>query len=315
MKKTVLFRHIKKTAAICFAAAFVLLGTFNSFAYTIRGSQDTPTYGPGMTTYFNGEEMMILGSANGQQMMSYVITTKNGGVFVIDGGTEDDAEHLAQIIKSKGGRVNAWLITHPHNDHAGAFTRIVNEGAAMWGLDIQNVYYNITSQAFYDANEPDRAGFVNTFRTALANVGVRAHVVHRGEVIECDGVSVTVMNEPYLVTNNPINNSSVVYRMTIGDKIITFLGDIHSDVANMFLADHQGEDLTTYFVQMSHHGNYGADRNFYEVIKPKVCMWNAPAWLYDNWSGQYQTTQVRQWMKEMGVTANYSISSGDQIIR
>ena len=45
--------------------------------------------------------------------------------IVVDGGTKEDSNNLQQYIKDAGGTVNAWFITHPHKDHAGAIIDII----------------------------------------------------------------------------------------------------------------------------------------------------------------------------------------------
>ena len=271
--------------------------------------------GPRSDGHFAGQEIRMLAGQTSCQMNSYVITTKNGALIVVDGGTEDDAAHLRDVIMSKGGHVSAWFITHPHNDHAGALTRMVSEGLMNWGITVDAVYYNITDQGFYNLYEPDRALFVQQFRTAMSLLGQFAHTTHRNDYYQIDDVIVQVMNDPYYVTENVINNSSVVYKMFIADKKVLFPGDIHEAVSNQFLMDHPGEDLTVDFVQMTHHGSYGASKLFYATLQPKACMWNCPDWLYNNYSGKYQTTEVKKWMSELGATENFTVAFGDQVIR
>ena len=43
---------------------------------------------------------------------------------MIDGGWEEDEDYVRGVLKSLGGKVDAWLLTHPHPDHIGAFVRI-----------------------------------------------------------------------------------------------------------------------------------------------------------------------------------------------
>ena len=283
--------------------------------YAMTGSGNSYPGGPAVEGHFAGQEIRILANQTNCQMNSYVITTKNGGVIVVDGGTEGDATHLRDVIMSKGGHVNAWFITHPHNDHAGALVQLITDGALMQGMAIDAVYYNIADQNFYNTYEPARAAFVQQFRNTTALLGAAVHMTHRNDFYQIDDVIVQVMNDPYLVADNAINNSSVVYRMFIADKKVLFPGDIHEAVSNQFVADHAGEDITADFVQMTHHGSYGASKLFYTAVMPKACMWNAPNWLYNNISGQYQTGEVKRWMNELGVTEHFTIAFGDQVIR
>ena len=101
----------------------------------------------------------------------------------------------------------------------------------------------------------------------------------------------------------------------MGGKKIMFLGDMGADVGNMFLNDHAGEDLKVDMVQMAHHGQAGVGKNFYQALMPTTCLWFAPSWLYENYSGKYRTNETRSWMSELGVKENYCIKDGEQILR
>ena len=65
-------------------------------------------------------ELWMLGSTTGAQNQSIVIKSPHGKLIVIDGGWEADATKLSELIQQQGGKVDAWLITHPHEDHVGA---------------------------------------------------------------------------------------------------------------------------------------------------------------------------------------------------
>lgn len=72
-----------------------------------------------------GTAMTMLSSQGGAQMLSSVIRSQNGSLVVVDGGWEADGGYLVEHIKANGGVVDAWLITHPHSDHAGALYDIL----------------------------------------------------------------------------------------------------------------------------------------------------------------------------------------------
>jgi glyoxylase-like metal-dependent hydrolase (beta-lactamase superfamily II) len=57
--------------------------------------------------------------------MSYLITTPNDKLLVIDGGTNADEEYLREQIKLRGNIVDLWIITHCHFDHTEAFMGIL----------------------------------------------------------------------------------------------------------------------------------------------------------------------------------------------
>ena len=272
-------------------------------------------------TYLNGAEIHMLSSSTRSQMMSFVIKTKNGKLIVVDGGLPEDAPHLVETIKSFGTEVSAWILSHPHSDHGGAFAKIAENGFE--GLQIDAFYYNIREQAWYDKFESHRAGMVNTIRNAIAKLpaGV-SHMTSKGEVYYVDGRAIHVLNNPYWIESNSINNSSVVFRLDFdnGTRVL-FLGDMGPQAGESLKAEVPASELKADIVQMAHHGQYGVNKDVYELIAPKVAMWNAPGWLWDNDggsgynTGNYKTLEVRAWMDEIGTKTNYVIKDGDQTIK
>lgn len=112
---------LKKLLAVALTVVAVSALSFPVFA------QGYVAAGPGAGR-FGGDEMMMLSNQTYSQMMSYVITTRKGDLIVIDGGVPGDAPHLRDVINKKGGHVKAWFITHPHSDHVGALTQMLEEG-------------------------------------------------------------------------------------------------------------------------------------------------------------------------------------------
>ena len=84
---------------------------------------------------------------------SYVMRTDKGRVVVIDGGYAEEAPYLRGFIAALGGKVDMWIITHPHPDHSGALTEILKkDGVELWGDVVallgagdDSVFHSLTS--------------------------------------------------------------------------------------------------------------------------------------------------------------------------
>lgn len=289
-------------------------------APTMPGPSANNIVGPSVTgPYLGGARLTLLTNQSASQMLSVVIETKNGRLIVLDGGTDADANHLEATIKAKGGRVSAWLITHPHSDHVGALTALLNRGT---DITIDNVYYNLTSIEWYQTHEAYRAEMVAQFAGALGKLPAEKLHGHvgRGDEIMVDDVIIRVLNSPYLIENNAINNSSVAYSMAINGKSVVFLGDMGVEAGNQLMSDYSGQTIACDILQMAHHGQHGVSENVYKTLKPKICLWPTPDWLWNNDNGsgyntgQWETLATRSWMEKLGVSANYCIKDGDQVI-
>lgn len=273
-------------------------------------------------SYLGGAELRLLAPATDSQNLSCVIQTRFGGVIVVDGGLREDADHLIETIQAKGGRVSAWLITHPHSDHIGALTEILNRNPIP--IQIDNIYYSFLERDTYERGENmGRMGDYDNLLAAFANVPAeRLHTpLDKGQTIQVDDVTITVMNLPFRSLYNTFNNSSIAYRVDVNGKRILFLGDMGWDAGQNLLAKSKSEDLKADVVQMAHHGQDGVEEGVYRVIHPEICLWPTPGWLWDNvkngeiGAGPWKTLKVREWMESLGVRQHLCVKDGDQILR
>lgn len=287
-------------------------------------AQRSMKFGPGLgmessAKIFDGGSLSLLADSDNRQMLSMILQDKKGNLAVIDGGWDIDADHLAEVIRSKGGHVTGWFITHPHSDHVGALIQILNNPGSQ--ITIDNVYYSLADQSWYDAVEPSRSDFVRSFRTALATLPAeKLHTVEKDQEIAVGLMKAKVLNNSHLLDATSVNNSSVAYKFFLNDVSILVLGDMGPEAGELLYADRTAEDLKSDIVQMSHHGQYGVNREVYAAIRPSIALWPCPLWLWNNdggggiGSGDWKTLETRQWMEELGVKANYSIKDGDQVI-
>ncbi len=273
-------------------------------------------------SYLGGAELRLLDSADGGQNLSCVLRTSAGSVIVVDGGRPVDDAHLSDVIQSMGGTVSAWLITHPHDDHIGALTNILNQDPIP--IEIEHIYYSFLDEDEYEKGENmQRMGNLWNLLEAFKKVEPdRLHTpLEPGFQFTVDDVSITVLNEPFACTENTFNNSSVAYRLDVNGKRILFLGDMGWQAGENFLKVCSPEDIKADVVQMSHHGQDGVEKDVYEVIAPEICLWPTPQWLWDNekdgeaGKGSFKTLIVRGWMESLGVKRNLCIKDGDQILR
>ena len=74
-------------------------------------------------------QIIMLNTVTGSQMNSFIITTDDGKVIVMDGGFNQDADNLIDWLKKLTGQevphVDAWFFSHPHLDHISAFIQIM----------------------------------------------------------------------------------------------------------------------------------------------------------------------------------------------
>ena len=251
------------------------------------------------------------------QMMSYVIRARSGKLIVIDGGRDSDAGYLKNFIKERGGSVEAWFITHPHNDHIGAVTSILLNPEGL----VPGKLYAALPDAGWMKETGESDGSYEALMAALDKTGTAIEPLTLGETFNFDDVHVKVLgvNNPE-IRANAINNSSVVLRFHDAHKSVLFLADLGLEGGRKLLEGSMADDLPSDYVQMAHHGQNGVGEEVYQKINPRYCLWPTPKWLWDNdsgtgkGSGPWKTLEVREWMDRLQVKKHYLLFEGLQTI-
>ena len=264
----------------------------------------------------------MLAPVNGVQMNSFIITTADGKVIVIDGGFRCDAEKLISRLKEITGNntphIDAWFLSHAHCDHIDAFMEIIEKHPDELSFD--RVYYNFPSVKYFEAYENHEAHTVAEFYALLPRFADKACIVSQYDSYVIGEAKIELLYSPDPdFTHNAVNNSSIVFRLTLGKKTVIFLGDLGVEGGRKLLRLH-GERLKSDYCQMAHHGQNGVGRGFYEAAAPKACLWSTPDWLWNNDAGggynthSWKTVEVRGWMEELGVRHHFVNKDGTQVI-
>lgn len=265
---------------------------------------------------FSGEMLFMLANKTQCQINSFIIKTKNGKIIVIDGGTRGDAEHLAGYIKSNGSRADAWFLTHYHWDHAGVLASVLDDERLSGQIKIEKIYYNFLPKKHMEKYESGRIWQMDIYDILDRVAESKKIILKRGDIFDFDGVKIEAMSEPDKnITENAGNNSSVVLRVCIADKILMFLGDLGIEAGETLLKNYafNKEKLRADIAQMAHHGSNGCGREVYEAINAEICLWNAPDWLWENKNDGCAIEQTKVWAKETGAKEHYVIKDGDWI--
>ena len=238
---------------------------------------------------------------------SYIILTPNGKVIVMDGGLKEEAPYLRGFLAALGNEVEAWFVSHPHTDHIGALTEILLDAKE---VVIKKVYHSEFSPALL-AVEPNSVPAAKAYYEALAASGIPVvNYTTPGAQVDIDGVHfkiLTVADE----TVKSYNNASMVVRVWDKKKSILFLGDLGHESGDRLLNSIYRKDLDCDYIQMAHHGNHGVSKEFYRTVKFSACLWPSPSWVYNNDIGDgfntyiLETVEIRELMKELGITKHY----------
>lgn len=270
---------------------------------------------------FNGGEVIFLTSQTSGQMESLLIRTKNNKFLIFDGGRYQDAYFLCEVIKTLGGdSVEAWFITHSHDDHVGALYETVKENY----IDIKSIYYKFPPIEWCYEKIGDDAGYLyliydalNEYKKKLNDLGKEINIyddIKRAEKFVFDGVEVEIINDMYMLDSDSINNSSIIYKINVYGSSIIFLGDISYYGSIKLIEDVSEKKLKSDVVVLSHHGQNGAPYELYKIIDAKYALWPTTKKIYENREGKYATDETKKWFEEFG-TINVLSFEGNYIIK
>ena len=240
----------------------------------------------------------------GYQCMCYMVESTEGGLVVVDGGRAWQTEWLVKQIQKKGGVVDAWIITHPHDDHCGALASILEAEWDKSHIEIKQILIGEMDYAAVMSEGSERAGTYNYLKMGLDRFE-NVKWLSAGDELSVIGLDMKVLhtcNDTVLKnSDNIMNDGSMVFKLSGRKKSFLFLADtadntsetaaeitdyskgseIGRQIADEILENYP-EDIKSDFVQMSHHGNGSYPDYFYEAIAPTTAFFDAPQWLVEN---------------------------------
>ncbi|MCM4150236.1 hypothetical protein DHD05_01420 [Arenibacter sp. N53] len=245
-----------------------------------------------------------------QVQMAYIIRTDDNNIIVVDGGLPEFDNFLIQHLKQFGGKVDTWIITHPHIDHAGALLRIIPDNQ----VKIKKILHVALEEDWVKVNEEKALDFYKHYSAIINSSNIPLVNVRNNDMFEIgNGVTMNVfgaINDK--ITVNAINNSSMVFKIESKSKSVLFLGDLGVEGGNVILNGQNVNKIQANYVQMAHHGQDGVDQKFYQKVSPHYAIWPTPIWLWDNNldnkglnSGNWKTLIVREWISYLQVKKNY----------
>ena len=262
------------------------------------------------------------------QCMSYIITNAQGGLIVVDGGRAWQSQDLIKKIRRRGGVVDAWIITHAHDDHAGVLASVLEADWHKSKVEIKEILIGEMDYEAVMAKDSDRTDMI-----AYLQMGMEKHdkvrVLRAGDELDVIGLHMKVLhtcNQTVIEnSDNILNDGSMVFTLQADEKRVLFLSDTADntpEIAKEVSDPSQGsrigrliadeilenypDDVQSWAVQMSHHGNGSYPDYFYEAIAPEYAFFPAPDWLMENKnketgeSSYYSTPHYVKLMERLG---------------
>ena len=173
--------------------------------------------------------------------------------MLIDAGTNEAGETVVNFLKDKGITKIDYLVgTHPHEDHIGGLDDVIDN------FDIGTIYMpkmQTTTKTFEDVLDSITA----------KNLQVTTPVV--GDKFTLTNADCTIMATDTKDTEENLNLSSIVIRMTYGGNSFLFMGDAEAEVEEA--RNWQPADV----LKVGHHGSKtSSTQNFIMQVMPSIAI-------------------------------------------
>ncbi|MDR0394084.1 MAG: family 20 glycosylhydrolase [Tannerella sp.] len=245
---------------------------------------------------------------------SYVIRTDNNKIIVMDGGVKEEENYLRGFLAGLGNVVDYWFVTHPHGDHIGALTKILENPK---GITIREICQSSFSDNLLEKEPGSKEHAIQYYET-FKKSGIKSTEASPGMVFTFGNTTIKILgikNEE-ITGNNPYNNSSMVIRVSDPVKSVLFLADTGKESGDKLLDGPFKNELDCDYIQLAHHGQQGVSMDFYRRVKFRACLWSTPTWVYNNDTGNgfntghLKTMETRDTMDELKITEQYFSFAG-----
>ena len=212
--------------------------------------------------------------------------------MLIDAGENTCGDTVIDYILSTGeDRLDYVVATHPHSDHIGGMTKVINK------FEIGTFYM------------PDCSHTTKTFENmldALIQNQVDTQIARKGVTICNDGnVKIEILS-PAANTFDDLNNYSAVVKLTYGDVSYLFTGDAETDAENLIT-----DDVSADVLKVGHHGSAtSTGMAFLKRVNPQIAVISSGA---DNSYG-HPDFKVVQRLENYGVKIFRTDTDGTVII-
>ena len=185
---------------------------------------------------------------------SIFIELPNSQTMLIDAGENYHGEGIINYINNCGySKIDYLVATHPHSDHIGSMAYIVRN------FEIGEIYMPkvSTTTATYEnlLNSISKKGL--KIKSAAAGMNITYFDDFTADIIA-----------PEEIDEKNLNNSSIVIKMTLGNKSFLFMGDAEKSEINSITADVSADVL-----KVGHHGSRtSTTADFLEMVQPSIAV-------------------------------------------
>jgi len=207
-------------------------------------------------------EMHVLDVGQGDAL---ALRTPRGRWILVDAGRRwrgGDAGRRTVVpyLRRRGGDVALFVLSHPHDDHAGGAASVVRalRPHAWW-----EPAFVTASPGYRDALE------------AVRDAGTTWSRVAPGRTYSLDGVTLTVLapDSAWTLAQHDANETSVVVRVQFGRTRLLLTGDAERGEEAWLLSHYRPDELAADVLKLGHHGSRtSSSAALLDVVAPRLAI-------------------------------------------
>lgn len=201
---------------------------------------------------------------------SMLVTTPTGKTMLIDGGGQRDTKSfdvgkntlLPYLLKKRITKIDFVLISHFDSDHVNGLLTIMKE------IKVKCV---IIGKQFESCDNYE------AFIKIVKDKKIKVHLVEAGQRIKIEKnlyFDILWPSSEEVISENSINNNSLVCKLSYQKLSILFTGDIEQIAEKAILEKYKGTNvLQSTILKVAHHGSKSSStEEFLKAIKPKIAL-------------------------------------------
>ena len=197
-----------------------------------------------------------------------LITTPYNKKILIDGGGSESFDVgrktvIPYLLSRKIKKLDYIIISHYDQDHIGGIFTVMEE------LKVETVV--ISKQGEMSEN-------YEKFKNIVSAKNIKVQIVGKGDTIKIEKdlyIDILWPNTEKLISENILNNNSIVCKMRYKDFSCLFTGDIEEIAEKQILEQYKGsvEVLKSKVLKVAHHGSKTSTTlGFLKAVSPKIAL-------------------------------------------
>lgn len=195
----------------------------------------------------------------GQGDSTLIITPDNYVALIDTGDTESWTQLQNELTKDNIYEINTLIITHPHSDHIGNASRVIQN------YKVDQVYDNgqLTGSKIYR----------NYLKSIKNSSSTEYNHLYRGTILSFGDPTKFIVMSPSsdeVSSDKDLNSNSIVGQLQYNNFTMLFTGDCDSERESTILSLY-GDSLKSNILKSPHHGSRTASSfNYLQAISPEV---------------------------------------------